>query len=162
MEPLAVHATQLDIANIKRWASQNFKPRTVSLNRNLIHLGAIFHYLANQGVIPDDPTTHDDNVTVQQEAPKWLDRNELNALIRAVRKDGNLRELTIITVLLHTGLRVQELCYLRLKDVVIGDRSGNYYYKTYILKPFSDTNLKSFFANGTILERIRYPWKSEC
>ena len=118
----AIHATQLDIANFKRWASQNYKPRTVSLN--LIQLGVFFRWLVSQGIIPDDPTKYVDNVTVQQEAPKWLDRNEQNSLVRAVRKDGELRELTIITVLLHTGLRVQELCDLRVKDVVIGDRKG--------------------------------------
>ena len=33
-------ATQLDIANFKKWASSCFKPRTVSLN--LIHLGVFF------------------------------------------------------------------------------------------------------------------------
>ncbi|MFZ5645631.1 MAG: tyrosine-type recombinase/integrase [Bacillota bacterium] len=118
----AIHATQLDIANFKRWASQNFKPRTVSLN--LIHLGVIFRWFVDRGIIPDNPCEHVDNVTVQQEAPKWLTRNEQNALIRAVRKHGDNRELTIITILLHTGLRVQELCDIRLKDLDITDRKG--------------------------------------
>jgi integrase/recombinase XerC/integrase/recombinase XerD len=115
-------ATQLDIANFKRWASQKYKPRTVSLN--MIHLNAYFRYLVAHGVVPDNPCLNVDPVTVQQEAPKWLDRNEQNSLVRAVRKNGDLRELTIITVLLHTGLRVQELCDLRVKDVVIRERKG--------------------------------------
>ena len=116
------NATQLDIANFKKWATKIYKPRTISLN--LIHLSVYFRWLVVRGIIPDNPCDHVDNVTVTQEAPKWLNRNEQNALIRAVRKYGNLRELTIITVLLHTGLRVQELCDLRLKDVEISDRKG--------------------------------------
>ena len=115
-------STQLDIANFKKWVSSCLKPRTVSLN--LIHLSVFFRWLVEQGLIPDNPCAHVDNVTVQQEAPKWLNRNEQNALIRAVRRHGDLRELTIVTVLLHTGLRVQELCDLRLKDVEIGEKKG--------------------------------------
>lgn len=118
----AIHATQLDIANFKRRASKNYKPRTVSLN--LIHLGVIFRGLVERGIIQDNPCKHIDNVTVQQEAPKWLTRNEQNALIRAVRKHRDTRELTIITLLLHTGLRVQELCDIRLNDLDISDRKG--------------------------------------
>lgn len=100
--------------------TQNYKPRTVSLN--MIHLNAYFSYLVAHGVIPDNPCSNVDPVTVQQKAQKWLDRNEQNSLVRAVRKHGDLRELTIITVLLHTGLRVQELCDLRVNDVVIREK----------------------------------------
>ncbi|MTI84276.1 MAG: recombinase XerC [Firmicutes bacterium] len=114
--------TQLDVANFKRWASQHYKPRTVSLN--LVHLSVYYRWLVNQGVIPDNPCDNVDPVTVQQTAPKWLSRNEQNTLVRAVRKHGNARELAIITVLLHTGIRVQELCDLRLRDVQLGERKG--------------------------------------
>ena len=118
-----VHSTQLDIANFKRWASQNYKPRTVQLN--LIQLSVFFKWLVSRGEIPDNPCQHISPVTVQQEAPKWLERNEQNMLIRAVRKHGDQRELSIITLLLHTGIRVQELCNLRLGDVYLSDRKGH-------------------------------------
>lgn len=120
---IIVHATQLDIANFKRWASQNYKPRTVQLN--LIQLSVFFKWLVSLGEIPDNPCEHISPVTVQQEAPKWLERNEQNMLIRAVRKHGDQRELSIIILLLHTGIRVQELCNLRLKDVYLSDRKGH-------------------------------------
>lgn len=117
-----VHATQLDIANFKRWASQHYKPRTVQLN--LIQLSVFFKWLVSLGEIPDNPCQHISPVTVQQEAPKWLERNEQNMLIRAVRKYGDQRELTIITLLLHTGIRVQELCNLRIYDCYVWERKG--------------------------------------
>lgn len=115
-------ATQLEIANFKRWASKKYKPRTVSLN--LIHLSVYYRWLVIQGVITDNPCEHVDNVTIQQEAPKWLSRNEQNALIRAVQKHGNIKELTIITLMLHTGIRVQELCDLNMKDIELTERKG--------------------------------------
>lgn len=122
VSPEGQNATQLDIANFKKWATKNYKPRTVSLN--LIHLSVYCRWLVERNIIPDNPCDHVDNVTVQQEAPEWLSRNEQNALIRAVRKHGNLREMTIITLLLHTGLRVQELCDLQMIDVELSDRKG--------------------------------------
>jgi integrase/recombinase XerC/integrase/recombinase XerD len=118
-----VHATQLDIANFKRWASQKYKPRTVQLN--LIQLSVFFKWLVSLNEIPDNPCEHISPVTVQQEAPKWLERNDQNMLIRAVRKYGDQRELSIITLLLHTGIRVQELCNLRLGDIYLSDRKGH-------------------------------------
>lgn len=115
-------ATQLDIKNFKTWATNNLKPNTV--RQTLTYLKAYFNYLVRLGEIPDNPVEHVDPVTVAKSVPKWLNRNEQNALIRAVRGHGNLTELTIICMLMHTGLRVQELCDLRINDVEIGERKG--------------------------------------
>lgn len=75
-------------------------------------------------ILPDNPCANVVPVTVPHDAPRWLNRNEQNALVRVVRNHRNLRELTIITLLLHTGIRVQELCDLRVQDVQLSDRKG--------------------------------------
>lgn len=115
-------ATQLDIKNFKTWATNNLKPNTV--RQTLTHLKAYFNYLVRLGEIPDNPVEHIKSVTAVKIAPKWLDRNEQNALIRTVRGHGDLRELAIITTLMHTGLRVQELCDITPQDIEIGERKG--------------------------------------
>ncbi|MZP28703.1 tyrosine-type recombinase/integrase [Heliobacterium undosum] len=115
-------ATQLDIANFKRFASSNFKPNTVALT--MIHLNVIFRWLAQRGLTPDNPAEHVDRVSVPQSAPKWLTRGEQNALVRTVRQHGSLRELTMVTLMLHTGVRVQELCDIQMRDVTLTDRKG--------------------------------------
>lgn len=114
--------TQLDIKNFKTWVTNNLKPNTV--RQTLTHLKAYFNYLVRLGEIPDNPVEHIESVTAVKIAPKWLDRNEQNALIRTVRGHGDLRELAIITTLMHTGLRVQELCDLTPQDIEIGERKG--------------------------------------
>jgi integrase/recombinase XerD len=58
-------------------------------------------------------------------APKSLDRNEKNRLLREVERSGNLRDIAIAYVLLHTGIRVSELCALNVDDVEIRERSGS-------------------------------------
>ncbi|MBC9786221.1 tyrosine-type recombinase/integrase [Heliobacterium chlorum] len=115
-------ATQLDVANFKRFAASNFKPNTVALT--LTHLNVIFRWLSDNGHAPDNPAEMVDPITVPQVSPKWLNRNEQNSLIRAIRQHGNIRELAMVTLMLHTGVRLQELCDIRLKDVTISDRKG--------------------------------------
>jgi integrase/recombinase XerC len=56
-------------------------------------------------------------------APKSLGRKELLSLIRAVRNPGKTRDIAIVTLLLHTGIRISELCALTLEDAVIKERS---------------------------------------
>lgn len=85
---------------------------------------AYFNYLVDQGIIPDNPVQYLTAPIVVKTAPKWLSRNEQNSLIRAVRKHGSLRELTLITFLLHTVLRVQEACNVKVADITLGERKG--------------------------------------
>ncbi|MCC2382010.1 tyrosine-type recombinase/integrase [Bacillus cereus] len=54
-------------------------------------------------------------------APKSLDRNERNQLIREVDRAGNKRDLAIVLLLLNTGLRVSELTNIDINDIDIND-----------------------------------------
>jgi len=56
--------------------------------------------------------------------PRWLNKLKQNQLLRLVEQKGNVRDITIIRLLLNTGLRVQELCALYWKDITISDRKG--------------------------------------
>jgi integrase/recombinase XerC/integrase/recombinase XerD len=115
-------ATEIDILNFKKSITRNYKPATV--RQTLTHLRAYFNYLVSQGVIPDNPVHYISAPIVVKTAPKWLSRNEQNSLIRAIRKHGSLRDLTLVTFLLHTGLRVQEICNVKVSDITMGDRKG--------------------------------------
>jgi integrase/recombinase XerD len=58
-------------------------------------------------------------------APKSLERNDKNKVLRDVEKDGKVRDIAIVYTLLHTGLRVSELVGLNMSDVEINERSGS-------------------------------------
>lgn len=60
-------------------------------------------------------------------APKAIDKNDSHALIRYFEKAGNSRNYAILMVLLHTGIRISELCALNRKDVEISERKGMLY-----------------------------------
>ena len=46
-----------------------------------------------------------------------LSAHEYNQLIKKVKEDGNLRNTAIVCVLLHTGIRVSELCHLNRSHI---------------------------------------------
>jgi integrase/recombinase XerD len=55
---------------------------------------------------------------------------EYTRLLKEVKKEGNLRNITIVYVLLHTGIRVSELCRLNrsnidlIKNILIVQKDG--------------------------------------
>lgn len=58
-------------------------------------------------------------------APKSLDRNERNRILREVERSKKPRNIAIIYLFLYTGLRVSELVALDRDDITIGERSGS-------------------------------------
>ena len=73
-------------------------------------------------LIPTNPIENIKGVSRESIGPKSLERREQLALIRAVQKTGKKRDLAIINLLLHTGIRVSELCSLREDDLIIEGR----------------------------------------
>ena len=56
--------------------------------------------------------------------PRWLDKNQQNAMLRHLEKYASDRDYAIIKILLNTGLRVNELVKLKWSDVRMTDKKG--------------------------------------
>jgi integrase/recombinase XerD len=95
-----------------------------SVNRALVSLKRYFAWLLNARQIRHDPTKVVKLVGEEESSPRHLDDQEEQALIAAVIEKGSLRDQAIIVLLLHTGLRAQELCTLTRAQVKLGKRSG--------------------------------------
>ena len=98
------------------------KPSTI--NRSLISISSFCQWAQQNDIIPNNPAEGIRSVAEEPLAPRALERKEQLALLRAVRKSDNLRDLAIITMLLHTGMRVGELCNLRVSDIRISTNSN--------------------------------------
>lgn len=101
------------------------KPATV--NRRLVALQRFYRWARRNGHVSDNPFDVLEGVHVKQQqgvAPKWLDQKEQNALLRAVRRKRDIRDLAIVELMLKAGLRVSELTSLKLSDVEMGKRAG--------------------------------------
>lgn len=114
----------LDIAEFKRHLQKRGqKPATI--NRALATLSTFFDWVVEKGLIDNNPASNVKYVKEVKTAPKSLSRREQMALMRAVNQSGKIRDIAIITFLLHTGLRVSEMCRLTVADITIKERSGS-------------------------------------
>jgi integrase/recombinase XerC len=95
-----------------------------SINRTLMSLKRYFAWAVKEQLIQDDPTDTVKFLPKEATAPRHLEDDEEDALVAAANAYGTLRDRTIITILLHTGLRAEELCGLTCQQVHVGKRNG--------------------------------------
>jgi len=96
-----------------------------TVNRRLAALRRFFGWAKATNRIHEVPTEGIKGVPSVPLTPKSLPKRELDRLLRAAEQDGNKRNLAILLTLRHTGLRVGELCNLRLCDIAISERKGS-------------------------------------
>jgi integrase/recombinase XerC len=124
-EPLALAAiTPTDVKGYRAYLLTVARARPATINRRLAALRKLCRWAKAKGLIQDDPTQGIKGAEKVKTAPRALDKKELYALIRAVERHGDKRDLAIIQVLRHTGLRVGELAALCLSDVTLSERKG--------------------------------------
>lgn len=117
---------------------QAAKPKTI--NRRLAALAAYAHWLEQAGYVRNarNPVQGVKAVKETALAPKWLDKKQRAALLRAIDKEVEdamrryprlrlmyLRDAAIVKLILFAGLRVGEIIQLRVSDVVLDDRKGS-------------------------------------
>jgi integrase/recombinase XerD len=100
----------------------HLKPNSV--NRSLISLKRYFVGVVSTGHLKHDPAKVVKLVGEEMSSPRHLDDQEEQALVAVVTETGSVRDQAMITLLLHTGLRVQERCTLTRAQVQPGRRSG--------------------------------------
>jgi site-specific recombinase XerD len=98
------------------------QPATV--NRRLAALRRFFLWAKAAGRCTEVPTDGVKGVPASPRSPKSLEKREVDRLIRMAERSGKKRDLAILQVLRHTGLRVGELCDLRLDDIDLSERKG--------------------------------------
>jgi integrase len=94
-----------------------------TINRKLSAVRSFFRWLDAQdrGVRFDPPKPRRRQ---GKKEPRWLSRAEERALIAAVEVADSARDLAIVYLGLHGGLRVEETAALDWQDVTISERKG--------------------------------------
>lgn len=99
------------------------KPAT--LNRRLAALRKFFLWAKAKGFVRELPTEQVKGVTSSPRAPRWIEKREVDRLIRTVERHGTGRDQAILLTLRHTGIRVSELCAIRVGDLETSERKGS-------------------------------------
>jgi site-specific recombinase XerD len=116
--------TPTDILDYKAHLRTVQRRQAATVNRRLAALRKFFLWAQGTGRITELPTAAVKGVPSAPRVPKSLAKREVDRLLREAEKAGNKRNLAILLTLRHTGLRVGELCNLRLGDIRISERKG--------------------------------------
>ncbi len=124
-EPFSARAvTPTDLREYRGFLRTVEQKQAATVNRRLAALRKFFAWAKGVGRITDLPTEQVKGLPAAPRTPKALAKREIDRLIREAERHGDRRNLAILLTLRHTGLRVGELCNLRLGDVTISARKG--------------------------------------
>ena len=94
-----------------------------SIARVVSGLRSFYRYLELDGYLPDNPTALLETPRIGRHLPTVLTLDEVNRIEAAVDQSETegLRNLTMVELLYSAGLRVSELCLLRVSDLYLTD-----------------------------------------
>ena len=121
---IAKAVTPTDLRDYKAHLRTVERLQAATVNRRLAALRRFFLWAKATGRITDLPTEQVKGIPAAPRTPKALVKRDVDRLLREAERHGNKRNLAILLTLRHTGLRVGELCNLRLGDVTVSERKG--------------------------------------
>lgn len=92
---------------------------SASINRTFIALKVLFRFLKREGVIASNPTLYLNAPKLWQLIPEVLSMQEIDRLLAApdITTEAGCCDKAILELLYSSGLRVSELCQLKITDV---------------------------------------------
>ena len=110
-----------DAAPLRRHVDSLYKAGMASrsIARHLATLRNFYRFLLETGAIGSDPTALLNTPKQWQSLPKYLNQKQLDDLIASpdLTKPQGLRDRAMLEFLYATGLRVSELCRVRVSDI---------------------------------------------
>lgn len=102
---------------ILRMMDENRKETTI--NATLRALRSFFNYLEKEAFVVENPMTNVKLVRQKRTVIQTFNREQIHAILRQPDRSTftGLRDYTIMMFLLETGVRVKELCGIKLNDV---------------------------------------------
>jgi integrase/recombinase XerD len=96
---------------------RNLDSRSVA--RHLVTIRHFFRFSLTEGVIDDDPAANIESPKFRQSLPEFLSVEEVDRLLRQpdAKDTVGVRDKAMIELMYSTGLRVSELCGLRVSDL---------------------------------------------
>ncbi|MEK4067540.1 tyrosine-type recombinase/integrase [Peribacillus sp. FSL R5-0717] len=95
---------------------ENCKKSPGTIEKHYIALNVFFKFLGKPQVMLSVERKVKEH---KLEVPETLSLDEQQILLRDIEAEGNLRNIAIVYLLLHTGIRVSELCDLNGRDVIM-------------------------------------------
>src|SRR5215213_4841357 len=120
----AATLTRIDVRDYKQHLLAVEGRAAATVNRRLAALRAFCAWAKRTSRVNELATEGIADVPVPRQAPRALDERSIDRVLRRSEQSGNRRDHAILMTLRHTGLRVAELCDLRVGDVTTSERKG--------------------------------------
>lgn len=126
--------TPMDVRDYRNdMVSRNLSPATI--NRRLCAIRVAYNWYVANRIVDINPGNGVRGLTEKTTPPRWLDHKQVNAFLRQLERDyqtantQNRREIAlrmgvICNLILNSGLRVGELCGLRLHNIDLSSRTA--------------------------------------
>jgi integrase/recombinase XerD len=113
---------QLDNPNpVRRYVDSLYKAGMASrsIARHITTLRSLYAHLIEKGAVDADPTAHLAAPRQWQSLPKYLNKKQIDDLLAScdTSKPQGLRDRAMLEFLYATGLRVSELCRVRVAEL---------------------------------------------
>jgi integrase/recombinase XerD len=106
---------------VRRYVDSLYKDGMASrsIARHITTLRNLYRHLIEKGTVDADPTAHLPAPRQWQSLPKYLNKKQIDDLLGACDslKPQGLRDRAMLELLYATGLRVSELCGVRVSDL---------------------------------------------
>ena len=112
------------LTDYRRYLQIDLDRKPSTINRHLVSLKRYFGWATQHQGITRNPAQPVRLVTEETTSPRHLENTDEQALLANVERGQNKRDITIIKLMLHTGLRAGEVCGLHWDQVVLHKRSG--------------------------------------
>lgn len=118
-DPVLLRESDLHAWRLARQKEDGAAPATI--NRALVTIRTYCGWAKQTGLIPDNPAEDIKAIPTGQAVPKSLPDEAVDAILRAVRSENDerirLRDEALLGLLVHAGLRAQEVCDIQLRDL---------------------------------------------
>ena len=141
---------------IKYYLNSKYSKHNVyTQNCHIRAIRAFFNYLERDGYILANPITHLKVIKVKREKIDYLSVEQIRKLLVSfdLRKKSEIRNLLIVMMLLDTGVRITELCNIKITDINFAEKS------IYVYATKTNTFRTVYYSKET--ERILNIYRSE-
>jgi len=116
--------TEIDVRSYRSYLINIRQLKPSSIKRKLEAIRKFLDWTVKQDIISKNPAKEVEAPASVTLPPRSLSEKDFFRLRRSFYKGGNERDIAIFEVLANTGIRVSELCSLKLSDVQISERKG--------------------------------------
>lgn len=155
---------QIDILNYINYLFDEKKLKDRSIKRKIISLKIYFNFLEDNSIIKTNPFTKlKFKFKQEKKLPKTLQKNEVKKLLETVYNELNsskttykkfetIRNISLLEILISTGIRIQEASLITLNDISLQEKTiiihgkGRKERQLFILNKFVLSSLKKWLS----------------